>query len=416
MNENREKQLEQIIAKIKSFKRQDNAKRGLFSASATDRWLACPKSAVLGQNAPKTDTKYSLEGRLAHAVCEAVYNYQHHGVPYSAELNRELGGLEDFGETMEDYAKKYLTKIMDTIVKGTLGDILYMDVEKYLYADDVRDETRFGGIADFIAIGTRGAMIIDYKYGVYNAVGAKAPQLLTYLTALKDIKIEKYRFIAGVYQPRIRPDNLEFHTYDRDDLVVHYAKMVEARDRKDSAELKTGSHCKWCPLKRTNDQALKCPAIDKKQTTELTGAMFKAMGIIEESRKERPKDSILKEFFELLPIIDRYRKVFEEELKERLGTGEKIDGFALTSRPGRRKWAGSVEDLRDRLLSAFPKLAKRGVTRESLKTITDIEKIIGKGKLDGFTEVGEDKEILKVIDEVNINEDEINTLMNSLKD
>ena len=415
MNGEQMKKLQSIIDKIKSFKRQDNAKRGLFPASATDRWLECPKSVLLSQGIPRVDTVYSTEGRLAHAVCEAVYNYQYHGVPYSTELNRELGGQEDFGEAMEDHAKNYVARIMDTIVKGTLGDILYMDVEKYLYADDVRDETRFGGIADFIAIGTRGAIIIDYKYGVGHRVGPHTPQLLTYLTALRDIKIDGYKFIAGIYQPRVE-DKLRLHTYERDGLVVHYAKMAESRKLKDTADLKTGSHCHWCPAKRTNDMDKRCKAIDKKQTTELTGTMFKAMGIIEESRKERPKDSILKEFFELLPIIDRYRKVFEEELKERLGAGEKIEGFALTSRPGRRKWAGSVDDLRDRLVSAFPKLAVRGVVRESLKTITDIEKVIGKGKLDGFTEVGDDKEILKVVDEVNINEDEINTIMNSLKD
>ena len=42
----------------------------ILSPSSAERWIHCPPSAVINAEAPRTDTVYTREGTLAHAICE----------------------------------------------------------------------------------------------------------------------------------------------------------------------------------------------------------------------------------------------------------------------------------------------------------------------------------------------------------
>ena len=44
----------------------------LLSASSSERWLACPPSAVANEAYPNQDTAFTQEGTLAHEVAEIV--------------------------------------------------------------------------------------------------------------------------------------------------------------------------------------------------------------------------------------------------------------------------------------------------------------------------------------------------------
>lgn len=403
--------IKRVIEKIKKHKRKEDQARGLFPASAADRWLSCPKSSQLAKEIPTESTSYSSEGQLAHKVCEAMYAYRMHGIPYSKELNQELMGLDDNGEEMENHANEYL-KILEfsTAQKDHIGTPLYVEIEKYLLVDDVTDETRVGGMADYIVIGTKGAAVIDFKYGQWYGVGAKHPQLLTYLTALREIDVPDYKFMSVIYQPRRRDlgNPLDTHCYKLADLIAHYEEILRVRREYESAatQLNYGSHCRWCPAKRTNDLTKKCPIVDKKQVDGIWDSVQEAVMSMEKAKHStgEDRDKKIKQFFAVLPQIMEYKNLFEQELMARLDAGEEVKGFKITERPGRRKWAGTAEEIGQILEAENPKLRIKGATELKMKTITAIEKLIGKGKLDAFTTTSDPSKKLVVTEEVNIDE------------
>lgn len=403
--------IEKVIAEIKKHQRDANAPRGLFPASASDRWLACPKSSYLSKDIPEETSIYAEEGKLAHRVCETLYYCDMYNMSFPKDLVKELEALEDGGKEMMDCAVKYVD-IITWIAnhKEELGDIKYVGVEKYLYVDEVRDRKRVAGLADYIIIGTKGASILDFKYGKGYAVDASHPQLLTYLTALRGIDIPNYTFVAGIFQPRINNGNggLSNHFYTRQDLLNHYKEIQRVRKEYEAADtpLKDGSHCRWCPAKRTKEVSMKCPIVDKKQVDKMWENVQEAVMAMEKAKASKglDRDKKIKDFFSVLPSIMEYKTLFEGEVMKRIENGETVEGFKVTERPGRRKWSGTPEDTGGQLERMFPKElgGNFGATVEKMRTITEIEKRIGKGKLDRFTTVSKPTKQLVVTDEVDI--------------
>ena len=401
--------IRRVIEEIKKHQRQDNAPRGIFPASATDRWLNCPKSSQLAKDIPAESSKYAEEGKLAHKVCEAYYYKKMWGLNYPEDLNKELFYLDDAGEEMEGHAAEYF-KIIERITNNpnSIGTPLYVALEKYMYVDDVRDETRVAGMADYLVIGTKGCAVIDFKYGKGQAVNARTPQLLTYLTALKNIDIERYNFIAVIHQPRVE-NSFSFETYHKWDLLKHYDMITDTRMAYNSVatELKMGSHCRWCPAKRTKDLDKKCPIIDKKEVDTMWEKFKEATMAMEKAKtKVGPeRDKLMHEFFSVLPELMELKTTFEAEIMNRIDKGEEVKGFKVTERPGRRKWTGTPEETGALLESRYPTLGGNyGATVKKMRTITEIEKKIGKGKLDAFTVTSPATKKLTVVDAVSVDE------------
>lgn len=399
--------IERVITEIRSHTRQNNAPRGLFPASAADRWMACPKSSFLAKEIPYETSVYAEEGKLAHRVCEAVYYHKMHGIPYPKELKKELAEQDDGGAEMTAYGHEYYNIITATHTLCNLGKILYMALEKYMYVDDVRDETRVAGLADCLIIGTDGAAVIDFKYGKGHAVDPGHPQLLTYLTALRGIDVKGYGFYAYIHQPRVAVDFKPVR-YSRQALLGHYEKIKEVRQAYQSVNtsLNYGSHCRWCPAKRTNIIEKKCPVVDRKQTDKMWESVQEAVMAMEKAKESSgvDRDERIKQFFAILPMIEEYKKVFEVELLNRLERGDEVKGFKITQRPGRRQWIKEDPEVIEGELKGmhYDELWKKDLTVKKMKPITTIEKWIGKNRLDDYTVMSEPTKKLTVTDEVDI--------------
>ena len=412
--------IKKVVAEIESHKRDANAPRGLFPASAADRWLSCPKSSFLAKSIPPEETIYASEGQLAHRVCEAMWNQKMYGIPYPDQLNIDLKQLDDCGEEMEKHAENYL-KVIDWINNNNddMGDIKYVAIEKYLRVDDVTDETRVGGLADYIVIGTKGAAILDFKYGQWHGVGAKHPQLLTYLTALRGIDIQDYKFMAAIYQPRRQDGGNAFghHTYLREDLENHYKEIQRVRREYESVttQLTYGAHCRWCPAKRTNIIEKKCPVVDKKQVDSLWDSVKEAVISMEKAKVSKgfDREKKMRDFFAVLPQIEEAKKVFEAELLHRLECGEEVKGFKITERAGRRQWIKEDPEVIEGELKGlfYAELLKKDLTVKKMKPITTIEKWIGKNRLNDYTSMTKPSKKLTVTDEVSVDE-----ILASIKD
>lgn len=374
-----------------------------FSPSSADRWLisGCPFSTefVLSMNIPEEESEYAKEGTLAHSYCEAMFRHIFYGLSIPAKLINEInmwimgdvhkrsGALEE----MDRCAREYVEVVGHWLNnREILGDIIYWGLE---VPTPIFPEKGCFGTSDCIIVGTRASVIIDFKYGKGKNVSADTVQCKVYasglLRYLANVPVD-YTFHVVIHQPRTSTHPKE-HSYSRDDLGeflnVIWASILEA-EKKDLQPCQ-GNHCFWCPAKRTKDQSKQCPAI-KQQVIDLSNQRFNDFlndmyAPVESITAANPaRDLALFKIHALFPLMKQIVKDSTEEIKMRIEKGEAVYGFTLTPSEGKREVVGVSDEEKARLIAEkFPGVNPWAVVPESfkLKTITEIEKEIGKNKL-----------------------------------
>ena len=248
-----------------TFKRPSDHSR--FSPSATDRWMACPYSIRASEGIPNETSVYAEAGTLAHQVCEDYANHYFFDGPMTLTL-------KEASDQDRHNAEGWVDVINGWINHHSIGDVLFFDLEVSL---PIFPELGCFGTADALVIGTKGCAVIDYKNGTGHSVGAATPQLRTYLVSLQQYVeglTEDYSFNAIVYQPNLDDIPREI-TYSLSDIENHGQQILEAIRQADDPAIQptTGSHCYWCPAKRTKDKHKKCPAIVQ-QDIEVASTRF----------------------------------------------------------------------------------------------------------------------------------------------
>lgn len=396
-----------------------------YSPSAADRWLrsGCSASIRLSAGIPEETSEYSEEGTFAHSVCEAVFRQLFYFVPFPEELkNRiimwELKDPKRHGafEEMLEHAHQYVAVIEHYLTSGVLGDILHVWIEKGV---PIYPEKGCFGTGDCIIIGTRGAAVIDFKYGRGKNVSARSLQLKVYAAGVRRYMQvpADYRFHAVVYQPRtdIAPKTHEYSVAELDEFLQEiWLSILACEDA--NAKPCEGNHCYWCPAKRTRDPKFKCPLFKEKAVTlanERFDQFFADMNAPVESLKPEhtsKRDQALIKLIALFPMIKDAVEAGKEEFLFRLQGGEAIPGVRIIEEPGNRRFnAEKPEDVESLVASHFPNFSvwKEVPATRKLKTITEIEKELGKNKLDPIC-------VRKVAKKVDILDDKTNAILGEM--
>jgi hypothetical protein len=301
--------------------------------------------------------------------------------------------------------------------KEVIGDVLWYGLEKGI---PVFPEHGCFGTADCVIVGTKGSVIIDYKHGKGKNVSATSLQLKVYASGiakhLENIP-EGYLFHAVVFQPRTdsAPKETHYELNDLNDFLNRIEQAVYASKEK-SLEPCEGNHCFWCPAKRTKDQSLMCPKV-KEKPMKLAEENFKQ--IIEDMRTPikslsdpNPKrDEALIKIMTLLPLMQDIAERATEEFKYRIiDKNEAIPGVRIVDKYGKRTLNGESDEDKIKLLKAnFPSLNPIKIIPQTskLKTITEIEKEIGKNKLDHVC-------VKKITKEIDILDDKMRAILGDL--
>jgi hypothetical protein len=381
-----------------------------FSPSSADAWLACPARKRLIEGIPSETSKYAEEGTLAHSVCEAIFRQEMYGIDFPADLNLQIAMLDDQGAEMIECAYNYYNVVTGWLNDSEqVGKVLYFGLERGI---PIFPKDGCFGTADCLIIGEKGAVIIDYKHGKGKNVGAQSLQLKVYLTGihLNLVKIpEDYRFHAVVVQPRT-DTAAKAHTYFPYEIAECANAIRDAIKASNDphAQPIEGNHCYWCPAKRTHDLKKKCPLILQKPmqlAQEEFGKYLKdletpCVEVVGESNSTPARDNAMLKIMALAPLIAQIAEDAEHELLMRVESGEQIEGLQVYHEAGRRKLnVDSIEDAEKLLTPHFPNLkVSKTVTKTSLRTITEIEKELGKGKLDPFC-IKPLKKKVKLVDE-----------------
>lgn len=351
----------------------------MLSASGASRWINCTPSAKLeeeyGRPGPSV---YAAEGTLAHEISELFIQHDIIGNIDDNSFNiklEEFMNNELFKEEMLDVLPIYVDYCSQEY-KAALeyNSMATIEIEQKLNLTEFVPESF--GTADCIIINDDVMEVIDLKYGKGIPVYAQHnKQLMLYgLGALRkydtlyDIKEVKLTII----QPRI--NNISTWMISVDELLrwaIEELKPAAEKAFRGEGELKAGDWCRFCAIKN------KCKALAD-ENLSLAKHEFKKPELLTE-------DEIADILVRAPKLVEWANSITEYALKRAL-EGQTYNGFKLVEGRSLRKWVD--EDLAAQYaLARMPELSEDQIFDTKLKSISQLEKIVGKKR---FAELMED--------------------------
>ena len=240
----------------------------VYSPSAAKRWLSCPASIRLTEDAEKRglldehESPYALSGTAAMAVLEEMVRAP--GAAYeeafvAAQALRQ-DAAEGFRLIDNDDSRRAICKAAErlrALVKS--ADLWGVETKVVISEDD----PIIWGTADFWALtdACQTLTVVDYKHGAGYLISAEGnQQLLLYAAGLmrhhlSGFYIKKVRL--AICQPRHPEASADGWDEVEEDPAFVRAFMRAVLDRLEQAANEppvTGEHCQYCPA------LLACPA------------------------------------------------------------------------------------------------------------------------------------------------------------
>ena len=339
----------------------------LLSPSAAHRWLNCTPSVRLEEGIEDKGSDFAAEGTLAHAICEQKL-LSILGRPHE-DADKEIADLSPkyhSGE-MDEYTDTYRSIVMEKLNAARVNtpDAQLLVEVRLDFRSFLQDSF---GTADAVIIADDLMEIIDFKYGKGVKVSAfQNPQMRIYALGALDEFLLEYnikRVRMTIVQPRI--DNLS-----EDEMPV--SSLLKWRDEilrpaselafRGEGEQKPGEWCRFCKVKAS------CKALAT-LATKTCNEDFKNPRLI--SDEDIPK------LLPLIPVLKSWMDDFTVFSLERAMAGAHLEGYKVVEGRSVRQ----VTD-QDGLVGI---LTQEGFDRDilfrpaELKTLGDLEKIVGKKK------------------------------------
>ena len=333
----------------------------LLSASSAARWLNCPRSVRLTEHIKDEGSSvYAAEGTLAHAVAETMLRYyQEHGTIESWTAIADFTTNEYWYDGMKDDVLPYVEYVIETFESRSAAAAL--DIESRL---DFSEYVPGGfGTGDAVILDAGVLEIVDLKFGKGVPVEADHnPQIMLYglgAFAAYDYIYSIDTVRMTIVQPRL--DHITTFEMAATDLIYWAETTVEPIARlayEGRGEQKAGDWCRWCKIKAT------C----KVRAQSL-------LAVTEKRNQAELSDAEISEILAARDAIKRWLTDIEDEVMDRLTTGGKLAGWKLVEGRSNRK-INEPDKLAGRLLDQYaPELIYRP---QELKTLTDLEKLVGK--------------------------------------
>ena len=339
-----------------------------ISGSGCERTIKCTGSLELKKkaNVKKSVGDAAKEGTAVHALVEkSLKEGKHpriylHTVMEGVEITTEMvDGAMVYINTIKNDLKKYNLKREDLHIEETFGEVNH------------KSGITLGGTPDcYILTPDNGLIVYDFKYGKHTVVEAKESyQLLFYTTLiLKSLNTQVEYAEHCIVQPRAyHPDGVTRRAIVDVDSLNKWTKMLSGsvkKIRSGDTSLCTGDHCQYC------EGIVICPEV-RKDTIVIAKKDF-----VSEKLSTKQISRVLSKKKAVLQFL----KDIEETATQRAKEGEDIPGFKLVEKKGIRQWNDKT-DVINRFLESFgAKIYKE----EDLLSPTQLEKVVGKGKVDEF--------------------------------
>ena len=345
------------------------AAHALLSASGSKRWMTCLPSARLESTLPEQPRKkgafnFSEEGTTAHNLADAKLKRHYNqitGKEYLALVN-EVKETPYYNEEFEAYVDNYVVYVRSQIGEG---DTPYFE-QRVDFSEWVPEGF---GTADVVIMSHDKVRVIDLKFGKGVPVSADDnPQLRLYALGAWYKYKELYPNVGiveyTIHQPRLESITTEATTLEK---LVDWADFVVKPKAKKAwtgqGEFVPGDHCQFCRAKS------QCRA--RNDFADLSATMdFKAPPLLTEA--------------ELVTVLQRssdtkkWIKDVEEFLLTRAtNSGEIPEGYQVGKTDTKRK----IVDTDKATMLLLLKGHKDIFEPQSLKSVAQLEKLVGKGQL-----------------------------------
>ena len=369
-----EKSMSQQTSSTK-LQRHNEREHAFLSASCAGRWMNCTPSAKLEDEfGEKKTSVYAQEGTLAHELSEL---YLRHDALNTIDEHTFEEGLEKimanklFSEEMLDVVPTY-TDYCAAQLKSAKENSSYaiMEIEQKLDLTEYVPDSF--GTADCVIINDGLMEVIDLKYGKGVPVHAEwNKQLMLYgLGALRkyDVMYDIKEICLTIVQPRI--DNISSWQVSVADIIKWAEEELKPKAElafKGEGELSAGEWCRFCGVRN------RCRKLYEQQMeiakSEFTDPELLTDDEIADIVKRAPS------FIEWINSISAYA------LEQAVDNNKAWPGLKIVEGRSSRKWVDEDKAV-DAIYSHFPELTEEDVFNLKLKSITAIEKLVGKKKFE----------------------------------
>ena len=301
-----------------------------LNCSGAYRWMACPGSPALEAKFPRSESAYAAEGTAAHELHEIALLLNAPAadcLPFVPEIDA------DAGADAAEHVQVSLDWINDELAKRPGA---YLLVERRLRPGKAISRDDLWGTADALIVDAANSelLVIDLKFGmgVVEVAGNKQLQLYG-LGALSVVDWSPERITLVITQPRARHRDGPVRTWTvtAADLESFAATVTEAAKRTEdpAAPLVPGDHCGFCRA------AGGCTALAEH-------ALQQAQ--IEFGDDKTPlAPSRIAELLHESDLVKGWAKALEAHALAMAENGERLPGWRLVRRRGKRTWNDQQE-------------------------------------------------------------------------
>ncbi len=357
---------------------QDHSKRShaLLSASGAGRWLNCTPSAKLEDEYGERKTSvFAEEGTLAHELSELYLNRDVLKAINEKAFDSQLEHImshELFNDEMLDVVPIYTDYCAEQFAEAqTVDSLAVMEIEQKLDLTEYIPES-FGTADCCIAYGNV-LEVIDLKYGKGVPVYAEwNRQLMLYgLGALRkyDMVYDIAEVRLTIVQPRI--NNISTWQISVDELRQWAEEELKPKAQlafEGKGELSAGDWCRFCAVRnrcrKLYEQQLEIAKYEFAEPTLLT---------------DEEIADILKRASEFTAWIN---SITSYALEKALTENKQWPGFKIVEGISRRKWVDDEGAVTNTIFARCPELSEDEIFDMKLKSITAIEKLIGKTRFE----------------------------------
>lgn len=332
----------------------------VLSASGAHRWLNCLPSARLELEFVNNESSAAAEGTAAHALCE-------HKLKKALHMRSKRPVSVYNSDEMEEHSDAYVEFVMEQLelAKQSCTDPLILIEQRLDFSCYVPQGF---GTGDCIIIADKKLHIIDFKYGMGVLVDAvDNPQMKLYALGALEIYDSLYdieEVSMTIFQPR--RENVSTWTIRIEDLKAWAEKELKPKAKKaydGEGEYLPGEWCTFCRA------AVKCRA-RAEEKLKLAQSEFKLPPLL--------TDSEIEEVLSKLSDLTKWaNEIIAYATDAAVNHGKEWHGFKVVEGRSVRKYKD--ED-------AVAKVAKangyKDIFRQSLITLTEMERLMGKSKFE----------------------------------
>ena len=352
-------------------------KHAVLSASGAKRWMSCPPSARLEEKLKErlgiedSGNAFTREGTKAHELAELKLRHEIgeiNGYNFKQRVN-ELGTID---KEMDEATDQYVAIVMEKLFEArrTCPDAKLM-LETRL--DFSRWVPHGFGTGDAMIVGDKVLDVIDYKHGKGVPVDAvENPQARLYGLGGIELLWPLYGFTHvrnTIVQPRLDSVTSEILSVEEllqwaEDEVVSAAKLAW----EGKGEFMPGDHCRFCV----------CKAICFARAAESLK--------IFQSGLDAPAllpDEQIPQILACADIAKSWIADLEKYALSQASRGQRFPGYKLVRGRSNRTWKNE-ESVTDNLLRAGYK--REDIIKTELRSVSDIEKLLGKKAFRTFAE------------------------------